>query len=75
MESIILGKRKFSEIEDNVPEVNNGKADSTSVRLPALQCPMIHDKKQASEGFSWWTCMQLGLPMSSSKPQPCQKNK
>jgi len=29
-------------------------------------------KKQAQEGFSWWTCLQLGISMENSKPQPSQ---
>lgn len=28
------------------------------------------EKKSAREGFSWWTCMQLGLSLSESNPQP-----
>ena len=27
-------------------------------------------KRQAQEGFSWWTCLQLDLSLSKSKPQP-----
>lgn len=35
-----------------------------------------HDEKRhAKEGFSWWTCIQLGLPLSNSKPQPTITNK
>ena len=29
-------------------------------------------KKKAEEGYSWWTCLQLDMSLSNTKPQPAR---
>ncbi|GFO03217.1 hypothetical protein PoB_002972200 [Plakobranchus ocellatus] len=67
-------KRKFDDIE--VQDVSKINPSSTCgflcnpVNINSCNIRQHTDKRQATEGFSWWTCLQLGLPVSSTKPQP-----
>ncbi|GFR58452.1 hypothetical protein ElyMa_005360600 [Elysia marginata] len=66
-------KRKFEETD--VTEAENGenmamKNNRFPGKLDAVKNQQLPDKKQAAEGFSWWTCLQLDVPLSRTKPQP-----
>ena len=67
-------KRKFDDVEiDEAKHTGNiplKGCESLVKTETSLQNPRNSDKKQATEGFSWWTCLQLGMPLSNTKPQP-----
>lgn len=61
-------KRKF-EVIDSSGCCNHTECQAQMVNQPANLTESQAEKRQVREGFSWWTCLQLGLPLSESKPQ------
>ncbi|BFZ16586.1 hypothetical protein BsWGS_19625 [Bradybaena similaris] len=67
-------KRKLDAFIGN--ECGNAQGHPGSLNDRQIVPPEIDDsqavnghKRQVKEGFSWWTCLQLGLPLSEAKPQ------
>jgi len=64
------------------------REDEEDCSMTSLDKPWVHSpypcptvkaipkstKRQAQEGYSWWTCLQLGISVENSKPQPSQCN-
>lgn len=63
-------KRKFEDADEHEAENRKCITLKDNKFLDASKNTHLQDKKQATEGFSWWTCLQLGMPLSKSKPQP-----
>jgi hypothetical protein len=73
-------KRKFDETENSACAVNqldkpvsnlSGLPGVINNTIPVVKVPADSEKTkpQAGEGYSWWTCLQYGLPADRSKPQ------
>ena len=60
MNVIVDRKRK---LEDS-PQENSNNSNKNSEA----------NKVKLEEGFSWWTCMQLGMSLDKTKPQAVPAN-